>query len=130
MIVFPDLEKLVCGYLPGALAATGDAAGQDVLVDVRIPNPRRERMVIVNVDGGSPTSMVLAPTRLRVRAFARTESEAGDLMSLVEGVLPGLVGEHVNQVKSAGRPVNLPDPSEQAGRLQWFDVIGIGIEKE
>lgn len=128
--LFPDAEKVVCTYLAQALAARPEPYTDDVLVDVRVPDLRRDRMVIVNSDGGVPLGLALRTARVRLRTFTESDWEAGQLALMVEALMPGIVGVDVNDVEGIGAPSYLADPSGQAGRLQWVQLVLAGTVKE
>lgn len=109
-ILYPDVELLLTGLLrPRLHAALG---GSDVLVSDEVPNPRRDRMVIVRCDGGPDLGDVRSLARIGVNVYAPDATAAGSLSALVAALLPGLAGEGpVTAVRSITLPSRVADPA-------------------
>lgn len=84
-IVHPDAELWACQFFGERLAARAEDYAADVYVDVKVPNPRRPRMVIVRRDGG-PVVNTLDTPRFGFRVFGDTDRNATDLALLVRAL--------------------------------------------
>ena len=113
VILWPDVEALVCTRLRSLLSARSEPHAQGVWVSNAVPDPRRDRMVIVRRDGGTARGE-RDRARLTVRCWATTPKDAADLGRLTAALLqslPGLGG--VLQVIPVSGPTRLPDESGQ-----------------
>lgn len=81
-IIYPDIELALTGRIRAALAARPETYAAEVYVANTVPNPRRDRMVIVRRDGGTQTGVRDRP-RVSLRIWATSEKEANDLARLV-----------------------------------------------
>lgn len=81
-VVQQDAEMWACEYLRARLATRLEAYASNVYVDIKIPNARRTRMVIVRRDGGQAIDTIDQP-RFGIRIFAATEKDAADLGGLI-----------------------------------------------
>lgn len=114
-ILFPDAELSICAALRPHLD------GQ-VFVGNAVPNPRRERMVVVNRDGGSNDGVTDQP-RIRIRCWAPTKQAATDLARLVVALMPTLVGSGgIVRVDHQSGPYEVPDESGAHQRLALFEI--------
>lgn len=117
-IRFPDVELLVTGALRPLIA--GRETG--VYVGRSIPTPRKQRMVIVNRDGGASDGMTDRP-RVRVRVWDETAQKANDLAGLVVALMPRLIGAtDVVRVQHLSGPFEVPDSSDQEQRYLLFQL--------
>lgn len=120
-ILFPDAELVVCA---GLRALLDDPT---VFVGNAIPNPRRERMVIANRDGGSNDGVTDRP-RLRLRCWAGSRQGANDLARTVVALMPALVGTAgVVRVDHQSGPYEVPDESGEHQRLAVFEIRTEGV---
>lgn len=114
VIVFPDVEGLLCSYLGAALASRG----VDAPVGTAVPNPRPSAFVRVQRTGGpvSPALFCMDAPMVVVEAWATDEVAAATLAALVRGLLHALPGQEdsatpVYRVDELAGPANLPDPN-------------------
>lgn len=118
-ILFPDVELVVTTALRTELVAAGET---DVFVGRAIPSTRRDRMVIVNRDGGNDDGVTDFP-RLRVRVWDSTPQAATDLARTVAALMHNLVGTtSVTYVRKQSGPYDVPDESRQQQRYLLFDL--------
>lgn len=121
-ILFADAELWATTYLRAALAARDEDYAVGAFVSNEVPNPRRDRMVIVRRDGGNATNFRDRP-RLSVRVWAMTEQDATDLARLVAALLWAAPdGDPVLKVEQQSGPTPIADTSGQPLRYQLFDI--------
>lgn len=126
-VVFPDVELWTTTYLRAALAARPESYAA-AHVDNKVPNPRRDRMVIVRRDGGPRVSTVTEAARLAVRVWAPTEKAANDLSRLVRALLTVAAdGNPVCRVTDLSGPVAVPDESGQPLRYFTLELTVRGV---
>lgn len=104
-------------YLRGQFVGRGESYAQNVWFDRKVPNPRKDRMVILTRDGGAPSGVFDYP-RVRIDVWATTEQDAFNLSALVLALAqaaPG-VASCVRVVVESG-PSSVADPSGQPRRL-------------
>lgn len=122
-IVYPDVELLLTDLLRDALAARPEPYAAGVHVDVDVPNPRRDRMVIVRSDGGPPVGDVRSLARVGINVYGPTKQAAGDLARLVGALLSGLAGEGpITAVTSVSLPSEVEDQSDQERRYLTAEI--------
>lgn len=127
-VVFPDVELWATGYLRTALAARPEAWASAAWVDIKVPNPRHDRMVIVRRDGGPRLDTVREAARLTVRTWGKTEKEAADLARLVRALLSSSAdGDPVCRVIDQSGPSAVPDESGQPLRVFVLELIVRGV---
>lgn len=117
VVVFPDVEGLVCDWLPAELAARS----RTVTVSTKVPNPRPAEFVRVIRTGGPQLNLVQDQPTLVVEAWAATESAAASLAELARALLKSTAGQQVGgvmvyRVDEIGGPQNLPDPDSAQAR--------------
>ena len=103
-------------YLRGALVGRSEPYAQGVHFDRKVPNPRRDRMVIVRRDGGNVTGVFDRP-RVAFDVWAKTEQDATNLVNLIVALAmdaPDTNG--CTNVTHIGGPNSVPDPSGQPRR--------------
>lgn len=130
LVVFPDAELWLTGYLRQALAGFA-AEVPSPYVGIVLPERRRDFQVVVNQDGGLRRNVALATARMRIRCWAPTEEQAASFASLLEALVwASPHGDPVVSVQGVGRPSHLIDESGQPGRLQWIELLLRGADKE
>lgn len=117
VIVYPDIEDILVGYLQAELTNRGDTAA----VHVSVPNPRPDRFVLVPRVGGPRRNLVVDSPTIAVEAWAATPKQAHDLCQLVRGLLHAAAGSVIGgtpiyRVDEFAGPANLPDPASQQAR--------------
>jgi hypothetical protein len=124
VIVFPDVELWACDYLKTALAARPESFADTVYVGVKVPDPRRDRMVIVRRDGGPRLDTVREAARLGVRVWATSEQDATDLARLVRALMwMAPDGSPVCRVNDLSGPSPVADESKQPLRFFSLELI-------
>lgn len=109
-------------YIRGALVDRPESYAQNVFVGRKIPNPRRDRMVIVRRDGGNVTGLFDRP-RVSFDVWAKSDSDAADLANLVVALAfdaPGTEG--CVRVEHLSGPNEVADPSGQPRRLSLIEA--------
>ena len=122
-IVFPAIERVLTQRIRAALDAGSEVYAQDVHVSNSVPNPRRDRMVIVRRDGGTQAEMRDRP-RVTIRVWAKTEADANNLAALVMALAASFVdGSPIVACPIAGRsgPYPVADESEQPLRMMTVE---------
>jgi hypothetical protein len=121
-LVAPDVELWGCQTLRSALAGRTESYATHVYVGVRIPDPRRDRMVILRRDGGLQGEVRDQP-RLAVQVYAMTEQDATDLARLVLALLWAAPdGKPVLSVSVSSGPSQVDDPSGQQLRYMVLNI--------
>ena len=114
VVLFDDIELWATGRMRTLLASRSEPYATDVYIGNKVPNPRRDRMVIFRRDGGPRTSAVLEAPRLGINVWAKTDQDAGDLARLVAALLCASPdGAPVCKVTITGGPYAVPDESTQ-----------------
>lgn len=105
-------------YLRGALVGRTEPYASNVYFDRAVPNPRRDRMVIIRRDGGSLAGTFDRP-RVALDVWAMTEQDATSLASLMIALAlrAPLVAAGVVRVSHVSGPNSVADPSGQPRRL-------------
>ena len=116
-VLYPDSEQ----WLTGAIRAALKAAGREAYVDIQVPSPRRDRMVIVRRDGG-PEGVVLATQRFGIRVFGKTEKDATDTADLTAALLRGLRFTGPARNITTTSPFAGEDPSDQPLRYLTAEI--------
>lgn len=123
-ILFPDVELLVTTALRPLIFAEGDA---DVYVGRSVPSQRRDRMVIVNRDGGLSDGATDRP-RIRIRVWDTTPQAANDLARLVVALMPRLIETTaVVRVEHLSGPFEVADQSKAEQRYLLFQLHTQGV---
>lgn len=113
LYLLPDAELWATGYLREALG---------VYVSNRVPDPVRDRMVVVRRVGGVGDRFVDRP-RLQVRVFAESEDALADLLPRVRAALLRSPGNGpARRAAESGGPVTVPNPVQEE-RLLTYDLI-------
>ena len=121
-ILFPDIELVLTTKFRAALAARTEPYATGVFVSNAVPNPRRDRMVIVRRDGGTPTAMRDRP-RVTVRVWAMSEQDATDLARLVMALAPTLIdGSPIVAAPTDGRPGPNPVADESGQPMRMLSI--------
>lgn len=107
MVLFGDIEALLCGWLRAQL---------DVPVASKVPHPRPRTFVLVQRHGGIRANVVTDAPQIGVEVWAETDADAHDLAQVARSALlyrlPGQVidGHTVYRITEIGGPSHLPDP--------------------
>lgn len=128
-IRFPDIELVLTGKYRTALTGRPEAYASNVFVSNTVPNPRKERMVIVRRDGGTQAETVDRP-RVNLRVWAKTEQDANDLARLVMALAPSFAdGDPIVAVPTLGRsgPFSVADESGQPLRSMTVEFHARGV---
>lgn len=131
VILFPDAQQAVIGYLTTALPGYGSTA----TVVSKVPAARPATFVLVRRLGGVQRNVVTDEALLTVEAWATVEADAADLIQLCRALIHAMPGPQGSTVcylitEIAG-PGNLPDPdSDQARFTMTLQVALRGAEIE
>lgn len=118
-ILYPDAEQVACDAIRPLLVSAGQTG---VYVGNKIPNPRRDRMVIWNCDGGNASDMRDRP-RMRCRVWATDDKAANDLARLIVALMPLMVdGAPILRVEHLSGPYDVPDESRQVQKFLLFEM--------
>lgn len=113
-IIFPDVERLICGLLREALTSRPEPYATDVYVGTTVPNPRLPRMLTVRHDGGSRIDAALETAQLGINVYAMTETDVNDLARLTRALLWAAPnGKPITRVDDVSGPVAVPNESGQ-----------------
>lgn len=129
-ILYPDIELVLTGRYRTALGTRLEAYAQDVYVSNTVPTTRRDRMVVVRRDGGTPAELRDRP-RVSIRVWAMTEQDATDLALLVLALAPTFAdGAPIIAVPDSGKsgPFPVPDSSGQHLRLITVEFHTRGVQ--
>lgn len=120
-VEFPDAELVVTANLRPLLDA-------DVFVGRAIPAQRRDRMVIVNRDGGFADGVTDRP-RIRLRIWDVSDQAANNLARRVCALMQRLVGAGgVTRVDQQSGPYEVPDESGGHQRYALFELRTEGTQ--
>lgn len=113
-----DAELWWTVYLRGVLVGRVESYAQNVFVGREVPNPRRDRMVLVRRDGGRTVGLFDHP-RVALDVWAKTEKDATDLAGLMVALSlrAPLAGAGVTDVAHLSGPNAVVDNSGQPRRL-------------
>lgn len=121
-ILFPDVEMWASTFLRTALAARAEPYAANVFVSNQVPATRRDRMVIVRRDGGTPDAL-RDQAYLSVRVWATTEQDATDLARLVTALLwSAPTGDPVLMVRQQSGASPVADESGQPLRFIVMEI--------
>ena len=87
VILFPNIELWATAALRAMLVARTESYTDGVYVSNKVPNPRRDRMVIVRRDGGPRLDMVREAPRLGIRVWDLNDQDATDLALMANALL-------------------------------------------
>lgn len=125
VVVFPDIQELLCDYLRGQLTEYGYT---DIHVSTKVPTVRPDEFVRVMVVGGERRSVKIDAPRVVVESWGATEQSAADLAKVVRGLIFALDrhdGVQVYNVRETQRPINLPDPKTSHERFTGTYIVPI-----
>jgi hypothetical protein len=110
-------------YLRGALVGRSESYAQGVYFDRRVPNPRRDRMVIVRRDGGALRGLFDEP-RIALDVWATSDQDATNLANLVVALaqVAPLADAGCTKVTVLSGPNAVEDPSKQPRRLALIEA--------
>lgn len=121
-VLFPDVELWASTFLRAALAARAEPYAANVFVSNQVPPVRRDRMVIVRRDGGTPEAL-RDQAYLSVRVWATTEQDATDLARLVTALLwSAPTGDPVLMVRQQSGASPVADESGQPLRFIVMEI--------
>lgn len=127
IVIHDDIELWATARLRALLAARSEAYTKNVYISNKVPNPRRDRMVIIRRDGGGRLDAVREAPRLGVNIWAKTEQDATDLGRMVAALLAASPdGNPVSRVRITGGPYAVADDSNQPLRYLTAEVISKG----
>lgn len=122
-IVFPDVELTLTGLLRELLEGRAEPYAADVYVGTTIPNPRRERMIIIRRDGGTSIEGLLEAAQVGINVWADTEQNVNDLTRLMRALLWAAPnGKPVCRVEDVSGSIAIADDSGQPLRYLTFEV--------
>lgn len=112
-VIYPDVELLLSQRVRAALTGRPEAYAQSVYISNTVPNPRRDRMVIVRRDGGNEGEM-RDRARVSLQIWAIKAQEATDLARLVAALCKTFQdGDPIVSVVPLSGPTAIDDPSGQ-----------------
>lgn len=126
-ILFPDAEGLTADELRLAL---DDHFADEVVVGTVVPNPRPERLVVVQRTGGPRRNLVTDAPTLVIEAWAPTEAEAHDISQIARALVVALAGAviagiAIYRVDELSGPQNLPDPLSATPRYSFTVALAL-----
>ena len=127
VVLFDDIELWATAAIRTALGARSEPYTDEVYVSNKVPNPRRDRMVIVRRDGGGRLDAVREAPRLGINVWAMTDQDATDLARMVAALIwASPDGNPVSKVTVTGGPYPIPDDSTQFLRYITAELISKG----
>lgn len=111
-------------YLRGALVGRSESYAANVHFDRAVPNPRRDRMVIVRRDGGNASGVFDYP-RVSFDVWAKSEQDVFNLSALVVALAlkAPLADAGCVRVVHASGPNAVADPSGTPRRLCSIEAV-------
>lgn len=126
-LVFPDVELLLTGRLRALLSGRPEPYTANVHVSNSVPNPRKDRMIILRRDGGA-VSGERDQARVGINVWATSEQHATDLARLVAALLRGLPdGNPILAIPSVTGPSTIADESRQPRRYLTAEIHTRGV---
>lgn len=121
-IVFPDAELWLTTHLRATLSLRPETYAANTFVSNRVPQARRERMVIIRRDGGPATGTLDIP-RFGVNVWAGSEQDAADLARLTAALILNAPGDGVcvRMTQIAGA-TPIIDESRESRRYMTFEA--------
>lgn len=116
VIVFPDIEALVCDHLRSTLVSY---AGTAVHVATRAPEDADEFVLVRKTGGSDGRNIVQAVEAVTLECYADGEPRAARLAQLCRGLLGAMDvvnGVQVYRIQEYAAPSNLPDPNTNQAR--------------
>lgn len=132
IVIHDDIELWACGRLETLLTARHEPYTDDVYVGNKVPNQRRDRMVIIRRDGGGRLDAVREAPRLGINVWvknedATSEQVANDLARMVAALLwASPDGDPVSKVTITGGPYPIPEESASHVRYITAELISHG----
>jgi hypothetical protein len=127
IVIHDDIELWSTTRLRALLLARPESYTDNVYVSNTVPNPRRDRMVIVRRDGGGRLDAVREAPRLGVNVWAKTEQDANNLGRMVAALLTASPdGITVSRARVTGGPYPIEDDSKQERRYITAELISKG----
>lgn len=129
VVVPPDVELWLTGWLRDVLAERAEAVAAAVTVGTVLGNPRPVKAVTVALDGGPALDVARSVARVRLNVWAGTERDANDLARLVYALVVACPdGNPVLSARGVLRPIAVPDPSGQPHRLTTVELTVRGTQ--
>ena len=128
-VIFPDIELVLTGRYRTALAGRTEPYASGVYVSNAVPTSRRDRMVVIRRDGGTPDELRDRP-RVNVRVWATSEADATNLAALVMALAPTFAdGAPILACPTDGRsgPFPVADESRQPLRMMTITFHTRGV---
>ncbi|BDH04904.1 hypothetical protein [Streptomyces seoulensis] len=123
-VEFPDAVEVMCRYLRAALAA----AGLDVRVGTRVPDPRPALFVRVRRVGGSRIDRITDRPRYDIECWGPDEEQLADLVKVTRALvfaMPGWRGVAAYDVADVGGPTPSPDPVSGQDRAAFAVEVSL-----
>lgn len=116
MIVFPDAETVVMGWISGTVATS-------------VPNPRPAEFVRVIRTGGTRQTTATDAAQITIESFAQTETAAERKLAEIRAdIFERANGRDARAVEELSGPANLPDPlTGQPRYIQTFIIHLKGV---
>lgn len=112
VVIFPDVQALVVGFLNSELTARGETAR----AATKTPATRPAKWIRVDLASGQETNRITIEPIVIVQASAPSEPAARDLCELARALVRSMperddiTGASVMGVASSSQPVPFPDP--------------------
>lgn len=117
VIVFPDVELLLCNRLRAMLAERPEPYASVPFVGNTTPKPIPERAVVVRCDGGPRLDVVRQATRVGINVWARQQTEASNLARLVSALLVAATDASILNVAQVTAPYAVPEETQDRVHL-------------
>lgn len=114
VLIFGDIEAALITHLQAALLTRRDSASvSDTGERPSSPNPRPDRLVVVNRIGGARPLLVSDSADVMFHCYDTTYPDALELAQLVRGIINALPGEtltgiHIQRVEDFAAPARMP----------------------
>jgi hypothetical protein len=122
LVVFPDVNLYLTGYLRAGLAELGAPAF------VSTKREDRARWVWVRRDGGPRLDLMRDGPRVTINVGATdpTGKAVNDLAELVRALMVACPGDVVKRCRNLSGPSEVDDPTGQPRRVMSFELITVG----
>jgi hypothetical protein len=113
IVIFPDSEALLVGYLKRALTARGQSHTVSTKHAARGKTSVAPTHILIALLGGAKTSLRVEASQFSIEVHADDVEDASALAELVRALIPGIAyesGSPVIGTTETARPVPFPDP--------------------
>ena len=129
VVIFPDVELLLTGFLRQQLSGRAEPYAANVYVANAVPAERRDYMVIVRRDGGPRLDLAREIARVGITVWALKEQDATDLARLIAALVwASPDGAPILKAVQTSGPSPVVDASRVPQRYLTFELTVRGTQ--